>query len=386
MIVRISDNIISSLGFTTEENYTALLSGRSGIRLCESYKGIPEAFFASFIERERLDEQFAALGVSPSAYTPLERAALLSVSDAADRACLDLSDPSVLFVFSSTKGNVHLLDEAESSGFSRAHRYLWHTARLVAGYFHNPNNPLVVSNACISGACAQIAALRELSTGAYRYAVVCGVDMLSRFIISGFQSFKALSPAPCRPFDAARSGLTLGEAAATVIYRPACADDMNDAGAVFLQEGAIRNDANHISGPSRTGEGCYLAMQAALKGLAPEDLAFINAHGTATAYNDRMESIAITRAGLQTVPVNSLKGAFGHTLGAAGVLESVLSIRALAGETLLPTCGFRRADAEYPLLISERAGQTKKAYCLKTLSGFGGCNAALLFKRNKKTS
>jgi 3-oxoacyl-[acyl-carrier-protein] synthase-1 len=374
------DNIISSLGFSTAENYRAVCSGRSGIRLYEDYPGIPEPFFASRIDPERLDDCFAATGGCPAAYTPLERAAILSVAYAAEEARIDLSAPEVVFVLSSTKGNVHLLDEgAEASAGPRL--YLWHTARLIAGYFHNPNEPLTVSNACISGASAQIAAMRELTSGSYRYAVVVGVDMLSRFILSGFQSLKALSSAPCRPFDARRDGLNLGEAAATIIYRKA--EGGEHPHALSLERGAIRNDANHISGPSRTGEGCFLAIQAALEGRSPDDLAFVCAHGTATVYNDRMEAIALTRAGLHRVPVNSLKAYFGHTLGAAGVLESVISARALINDTALPTCGFTQAEPDYPLRINDRPLRTEKAYCLKTLSGFGGCNAALLFKKHK---
>ncbi|MDR2118482.1 MAG: beta-ketoacyl synthase [Tannerellaceae bacterium] len=375
------DHIISSLGFGTAENYGAVCSGRSGIRLYDARPGIPEPFYASYIDRTRLDDCFAAAGGNPSDYTPLERAAILSVVYAAEEARIDLSAPDVLFIFSSTKGNVHLLDEgAEGSGDPRL--YLWHTARLIAGYFHNTNEPLVVSGACISGACAQVVAMRELASSRYEYAVVTGADMLSRFIISGFQSLKALSPAPCRPFDAARNGLNPGESASTIIYRRTDREDTPCT--VELVRGAIRNDANHISGPSRTGEGCFRAIRASLEDLSPDDLAFVCAHGTATAYNDRMEAAALTRAGLHRVPVNSLKGYFGHTFGAAGVLESILSVRALADGIVLPTCGFEKGDPEYPLPVADRILRTEKSDCLKTLSGFGGCNAALLFRKKIK--
>lgn len=377
MIVRAGDSIISSLGFGTAENYRAVQAGRSGLRFYEAYPGISAPFVASCIDRGRLDDCFAALGGNPAAYTPLERAAVLSVAYAAEEARIDLAAPDVLFVFSSTKGNIHLLDE--DAGSPRL--YLWHTARLIAGYFRNANEPLTVSNACISGACAQIAAMRELTYGRYRYAVVVGADLLSRFVISGFQSLKALSTAPCRPFDAGREGLNLGEAAATLIFRKPEEGEHPAAGA--LVRGAIRNDANHISGPSRSGEGCFRAIEAALEGLQQEELAFVCAHGTATAYNDRMEAVALRRAGLEETPVCGLKGAFGHTLGAAGVLESVVAIHALLKGEVPPTCGFEQGDPDYPLPLSNRPLSAGKPYALKTLSGFGGCNAALLFKKNK---
>lgn len=383
MIAIAGDNITSSLGFTTAENYRAVASGQSGVRPYSSLMGLPEPIMASLIDRERLADSFAALSPRSDSYTMLEKAAILSVGSAAAQAQVDLSDAGVLFVVSSTKGNVHLLDEGEKK-FSRDHLYLWHAARLIAEYFGNPAAPQVVSNACISGACAQLVALRELRSGLYSHAVVVGVELLSRFIISGFQSLKALSPEPCRPFDAAHAGLNLGEAAATIIYKRVAAGEEAAPGVALLQ-GAIRNDANHISGPSRTGEGSFRALRALLHEAAPADVAFVNAHGTATVYNDSMEAVAITRAGLSAAPVNSLKGYFGHTLGAAGVLESVISARALANETALATHGFKRGDAELPLSVTTQNMRTEKPCCVKMLSGFGGGNAALLFGKSKKS-
>jgi 3-oxoacyl-[acyl-carrier-protein] synthase-1 len=351
--------------------------GRSGLRRYEgSLMNIPEAFMASLIDRERLRDTFAAVCRRADEYTPLEQAAILSASKAAEEAQIDLSHPRVLFVFSTTKGNIHLLDEHEQR-HGREHLYLWRSAQLLAAYFGNPNVPIVVSNACISGASAQIAAMRALHAGRYDCAVVTGVDLLSRFIISGFQSFKALSQEMCRPFDVSRTGLNLGEAAATVVYRR---EEQGCAGDVALLRGAVRNDANHISGPSRTGEGCFRALRYVLQDVPAETIAFINAHGTATSYNDAMESVALTRAGLNAVPVNSLKGYFGHTLGAAGVLESIISCRALKNHTVLPTFGFFEQEGDHPINVTRTLAVVHQPYCLKMLSGFGGCNAILLFK------
>ncbi|GHT09357.1 beta-ketoacyl synthase [Bacteroidia bacterium] len=371
MIVRIGDNIISSLGFTTEENYQAVKSGRSGLKFYDAGTlGLPEAFTASLIDKQRLNENLTGLE------TDLEKASILSVISANNEAKIDLSSEKVLFIFSSTKGNVDLL-ESPSVGDSRG-LFLWQSAQLIAGYFNNPNTPIVVSNACISGAAAQIAAMRELASGLYDYAVVIGADMLSKFIISGFQSFKALSPEPCRPFDADRTGLNLGEAAATIIYANKGFNPL----AIQLLQGAIRNDATHISAPSRAGEGSYLALKNILQNIDKEQIAFVNAHGTATLYNDEMESIAIARAGLDTVPVNSLKAYFGHTLGAAGVLESIISMHALKDETIFPTLNFHSQDFENQLNIPIKIQKTNKKYLIKMLSGFGGVNAALIFEKS----
>jgi len=158
--------------------------------------------------------------------------------------------------------------------------------------------------------------------------------------------------------------------------------ESNSVEGVEVTSGAVRNDANHISGPSRTGEGAYLALQSAVKGVNINEIAFTNAHGTATQYNDEMESVALARAGLQEVPVNSLKGYFGHTLGAAGILESIISVYALKDGIIPATYGFETPGVTYPIKIVKTPQPTTKRRFVKMLSGFGGCNAALLFTYN----
>ena len=415
---RIGDNIISSLGFTTEENFNAVKAGVSGVKHYDAGTfNLPEAFMASLIDKEKLKDEFASLS-SENNYTNLEKATILSVYLANKEAQIDLSSDRTIFILSTTKGNVELLD------MGYAHIYLWHSAGLITGFFNNPNTPIIVSNACISGAAAQITAMRELQTGNYDYAVVMGVDFLSKFIISGFQSFKALSAERCRPFDKDRCGLNLGEAAATIIFSKDTRRldtrridtrlldmrrlDMRHETNLLLVNAAIRNDANHISAPSRTGEGSYRALNYILNSLTsnsltsnslmsnsltsnslmsnslasnslPSQLSFINAHGTATPYNDAMEVTAIVRAGLEQVPVNSLKPFFGHTLGAAGVLESIISMRELEENRVLKSPNFIEQDFENHINISKENHFSDKKYCIKMLSGFGGVNAALLF-------
>ena len=376
MIVSIADNIISPMGMTSEENYEAVKAGRSALHRYEDLWNLPEAFTASLMDRETVEDAFAALPVEKE-YTFFEKIVLLSVSRAVERAGIDPSSERVLFILSTTKGNVFLLDKRET-GFPQERVLLGVAARQMTDYFHNPNAPIVVSNACISGVCAQIEAIRNLQSGHYDYVVVAGADMQSAFIVSGFQSFKALSPESCKPFDAQRCGLNLGEAAATVVLARRDTVTEND---WVLCRGAIRNDANHISGPSRTGEGSYRALKVALGSMNPDRIAFINAHGTATLYNDEMESIAIERAGLAQVPVNALKGYYGHTMGAAGVLESILSMRAIDDHNILATKGFDTLGVSHPLLLSNQNQTTEKKAFIKLLSGFGGCNAALLFAK-----
>ena len=387
MTTIVSDNIISSLGFSADENFQHVKQGMTGLSNYDGLFDLPEPFVASMIDEAKLDDAFNKLPkpvyATPNRkfarYTKLEKAAILSVSEALKNTTINPSGDKVLFILSTTKGNIFLLDPSQQEGYEPEQIFLWRSAALIAGYFGNVNLPVIVSNACISGANALIAAQRALLSGKYDYAIVIGTDMLSRFIISGFQSFKALSQQICKPFDVSRDGLNIGEAAATIILTNKHQDDLRR-GEVVLATGAIRNDANHISGPSRTGEGAYLALRYVCSGIEPNELAFINAHGTATPYNDEMEAIAITRASLQHVPVTCQKGYFGHTLGAAGVVESIISTRALKEHIVLKTLGFKTSGVSHQLRIVKQTQPVSGNYCINMLSGFGGCNAALSWR------
>ena len=172
-----------------------------------------------------------------------------------------------------------------------------------------------------------------------------------------------------------RMGLNLGEAAATMILSKGVGD-------WTLGHGAIRNDATHISNPAKNGEGSYLALKTVVDDTDKESLAFINAHGTATIFNDQMESVAIERAGLADIPVNAYKGCYGHTMGAAGVLETILSMTAIDDHTILATQGFEELGVSGHISLSAFHQSTSKSAFVKMLSGFGGCNAALLLEKN----
>lgn len=369
MIRKIADNIYSPLGATTAENYAAVKQGCSMLR---SYPAgtmhLPEPFTASLFDWSRVEPM--------QGYTRFERIVIQSVSRALADTDVDVHSSRVLFVLSTTKGNVELLD-SRSPQFPPDRVLPSVAAQVVARHFGFVNPPVVVSNACISGLSAQITAMRLLDGGCYDVVVVCGADVQSRFIISGFSSFKALSPVECRPFDIERMGLNLGEAAATIVYE-ACSLSHGDASWRAVR-GAVRNDAYHISSPSPKGEGCFRAIRAVMGSEPADSLAFINVHGTSTLYNDEMEAAAIDRSGLLCVPVNSLKGYYGHTMGAAGVLETVLSMRAVDDGCILATRGYEEQGVSHPVKVSGQNAATTKQAFLKLLSGFGGCNAAMLF-------
>ena len=304
-VVCIEESILSPLGATPAENFAAVRRGESALRRYEGMFGVREPFVASLMDR--------FLWTSPGR-TFFDSIVIEAARRAVEAAGIDPASPRTAFVLSTIKGNIEFIDTQDVT--------LACSARRLADAFGNPTPAVVVSNACISGLAALLQGRRMLLSGRYDHVVVVGAEVQSRFIVTGFQSLKALSEAPCKPFDAARDGLNLGEAAAAVVL--GFGEDGWE-----LVDGAVRNDANHISGPSRTGEGSYKALRYVLRHTSPEELAFVNVHGTSTLYNDEMEAIAIDRAGLLNVPVNALKGAFGHTMGAAGILESILSMHAV---------------------------------------------------------
>jgi len=369
-VVRISDNIVSPLGFSSEENYAAVRSGRTGVRRHEGAFGVPQPFAASLMDREVVMAEAARRGV-PSGLPFFDTVSILSAKLALEGSGVDPRSPRTAFLLSTIKGNVELIGQ-------NADVLLGTSAARLGEYFGNPNPVVVVSDACISGVCAIVQASRMIEDGSYDHVVVVGAEVQSRFIISGFLCLKALSDEPCKPFDAARKGLNAGEAAATIILGVAdkASDDQWE-----VVRGAIRNDANHISGPSRTGEGSYNCLRYVLEAADRDELAFVNVHGTATAYNDEMESIALSRAELSDVPVNALKAYYGHTMGAAGVLESILSIRACEDGVVLGTRGFETLGTSCPVNVSPENRTTSKKAFVKLLSGFGGCNAAVLFRK-----
>lgn len=372
-IYKIADNIISPLGMSTADNLSAVLFGQSRLCLHQGLFGLPEDFCGSVFPREKIDRLFAT-ECGEGDYTFFERLCILSAMSAIRQGGVDAMCDDVLFVLSSTKGNVDCL----AQDLTDKHCYIAASAHKIAHFFGNRNTPIVVSNACISGVCAQIAAVRQLLSERYHTVVVIGCDTLSRFIISGFQSFKALSPVPCRPYDSSRTGLNLGEAVGTIILS---SGESRGADQWYFRACSIHNDANHISGPSRTGEGSYRVLADILQNVSMQELACLCTHGTATAYNDEMESIAIHRAGLDSMPVCGLKGYYGHTLGAAGIIETIIAMASLDKGIIPATRGYSNQGTTYALNISSVSRAADCQGFIKILSGFGGSNAGIAYTK-----
>lgn len=369
-----ADHIVSALGFNSRENLDAIRNYRSGVTLHtgKDISDIPVQ--AATIDNERLAGYVQSHQLQE--YTRLEQLFILSINEVLSQAPvpINLNSSDCCIIFSTTKGNIDLLSGHANEDSADAVS-LWQMAERVAGYFDAGQNFRIISNACISGVSALVVAKRLMEQGKYKNVIVTGGDVLSHFITSGFISFKSVSPEICRPFDAKRDGLNLGEGCGTILLTTEETPD-----SIVLAGGGISNDANHISGPSRTGDGLFYAINQAMDdaGLQSSDIDFVNTHGTATVYNDEMESKAIHLAGLQHAPVNSMKSYFGHTLGAAGVIETIICAHELKEQIIFGTLKFEEPGVPMPIQVQSQHIDAPIKNCVKTASGFGGCNAAVV--------
>lgn len=404
-----SSYMITSLGSGVQENFEAALQGQSGVHMCLDTTKSQNPVMAGIIDPavfEELSEKYDG-SCGFGSYTDAELLAINCVENVVGDAGLP---ERTGLVIASAKGNVAMLEErcgapktqqvtdlqtalptqgsklpqcsenksGASSRKASCPQHLQENRLNRVGEFFgiDESDVYYISNACISGVSALIFARRMILSGRYDNMIVVGVDVQNRFIISGFASFKSLSPELCRPYDALRCGLNLGEACGAVMLTKTGTSEL-----VAIDGGSASDDANHISGPSRTGDGLYFAMRDAMSeaGVGPADVDMLQMHGTATAYNDEMESKAAGLAGLSDVPAQSLKPYFGHTMGASGIIETILAAEELKRGIFLGVKGFEELGVPVPLNVSaENRLITNPHHCLKTASGFGGTNAAVL--------
>lgn len=253
-------------------------------------------------------------------------------------------------------------------------------ADFVRKYFALSGPAMVVSTACSSSAKVFGTAQRMLAAGMIDAAIVGGVDSLCLTTIYGFSSLQLVSSAPCRPFDAARDGISIGEGAAYVLLERG---DLARPGDIILSGVGESSDAYHMSSPHPEGRGAQVAMAQALQmaGLQPEDIGYINLHGTATPSNDAAEGAAVLSLFGKDTPCSSTKGHTGHTLGAAGGIEAIFSALALR-EGLLPGgVGTCQTDPAVPCNYLLHSVEQPLQHVLSNSFGFGGSNCSLVFSR-----
>ncbi len=365
-------NCITSLGFGVKENMSNILDYKTGIEATDfSFK---DNCFVAKINDRLLQDKFMEIE-SSNDYSRIEKMSILALFEIIKNNKIGKNDQLIV---STTKGDIKSIENQNIT--SKA--YLYDFAERISNYFGFVKPPIIVSNACVSGVMAMATAKKIIQNSDTTNIYILAVDELSNFVISGFNCFQALSSSPCKPYDINRDGVSIGEAAVSALITSTVSKIENKITFEILGESSI-NDANHISGPSRTGEGLYLSIYNALKEskIETDEIDFISAHGTATPFNDEMESIAFDRLNLSNTPTNSLKGYYGHTLGASGLLELIISIEASKQNKIIATLGYQESGTTKPMAIFNKHLEKETNYFLKTASGFGGSNSAIILKK-----
>ena len=369
--------VISAVGCGAAALSSALRANSSGLRVSERFNS--PRFQSSIVGA--VAENFFRADEDDPAYR-LAAEALRQARDEAQSVLSSIPAARIGLVLATTKANIEALERLSDgracSTAARRHLQGDLLAADLAAEFGAGGAVQCVSAACVSGLVAIQQGAKLIQRGEADAVLVVGVDHLSAFVVAGFTALKAIDPHGCRPFDKDRCGLSPGEAGAAIVLVRA---GKISAPAITIRGWGTSNDANHLTGPSRDGSGLALAIRAALASakLLATEIDFVHAHGTGTPYNDAMESQALhTIFGEACPPFSGVKGMLGHTLGAAGVIETIVCVLALR-ENFLP--GTPRlnspADGLPARLVREpRAARLKNV--LKLNTGFGGLNGALI--------
>ncbi|HEV8614889.1 MAG TPA: beta-ketoacyl-[acyl-carrier-protein] synthase family protein [Methylomirabilota bacterium] len=374
--------VITPIGADLDAFWAGLIGGADGI---------------STIERFRVDDlrvgrggEIKKLRAPRAVDAPRCRATALLFAAADDllgRARLAADPARVAVVVGTALGGVEQLERAVDGdpGPRVAAGALYDSpAHALAARLCARGPVLTVSTACASGATAMGLGADLLRDDRADLVVAGGYDILCRFVLRGFDALRSLTRDRVRPFDRRRTGLLLGEAAGLVLL----ARDRDTRGRRLgrLLGHASASDGSHIAAPDPNGRGLEFAIREALAeaAVSAADVDFVSAHGTGTPLNDRIETAVLKRvlgARAHAVPVNSIKGAFGHTMGAAATLEAIMCLLASRECLVPPTAGYEEPDPACDLDYVRDAGRAQRTrLSLSTSLGFGGCNAALVLE------
>ncbi len=289
-------------------------------------------------------------------------------------------------VLATTAGEIdklerHVLHETTDAESSRPDKLLEKISLLC-----RLNSPgIVVSAACASSSIAVAQAAGMIISGETDCVMVVACDSVSEFVFAGFSSLMALDKDMAKPFDRDRNGLSLGEASGFLLLMSESRASRENRPVIGEIAGwGLTNDANHMTGPSRDGNGLAMAIRKALKSanVSKKDIGCLSAHGTGTIYNDSMEMKALrTVFGNHKVPVYSIKGGTGHTLGAAGLLEIVIAFQSLNKKIVPPTVNLCNTDNDASGWVSSEPLTLNGSVTISTNSGFGGVNCAVVLKK-----
>ncbi len=384
--------IISAIGNGVKQNLNSLLKAQDGLSFPEILKTkhrhlpVGEIKFSNFIFEKRL--QLAG----DHSYTRAAFLGIIAAQEAINSSGLTSKDLlSTGFISGSSVGGIDATEKyyLEYEKSTANHQYIpaqhpGFTTNKISEYLKIQGYTTTISTACSSGANAIMLGARLIKSGELDRVIVGGTDCLTKFTLNGFNSLKILSEDKCKAFDDSRNGLNLGEGAAYLVLEAEhLAKDKNVIGRVLGYGNA--NDAFHQTASSESGEGAYKAMKDAFEvaGISTENIDYINAHGTATRNNDLSESNALKQIFNSEVPdFSSIKGFTGHTLAAAGALETVLSILSLQNNVIFPNLNFSKPMSESGLLPITELKQKPIHHVLSNSFGFGGNCTSLIFSKN----
>lgn len=380
----------TSLGRGLDALLAGLREGRSGLQPCafESVRLDTWIGEVAAVDGEKLpkslarydcrNNRLAQLGLEADGFAGRVREAVARYGKSRVGVFLGTSTAGILQAELAYRRRDPLTGALPDDFIYRTTHNFFSLAEFCRDYFGLEGPALGVSTACSSSAKVFAVAARQLACGMIDAAIVGGVDSLCLTTLYGFASLQLTSPTPCRPYDIARNGISVGEGAAFALLERAPGNPAP--GAVLLLGSGESSDAYHMSSPHPEGLGAQMAMAAALRsaGLAPADIDYLNLHGTATPANDAAEGKAVAALFGDRVPCSSTKGATGHTLGAAGAVEAIVCALALSHDLLPGSPNTENLDPAIPLqyLLQARNGKVRRA--LSNSFGFGGSNCSLI--------
>lgn len=388
--------ILSAIGASVEENFNALLSGKTGISVIENIETIhKDSIKVGEIKKsnEELLQQLQISGDNDFSRTAMLGA--IAAKQAVENAGItNINDYKTGLISATSVGGMDMterffydyLENEENRRYIHANDG-GNSSHNIADYLGLQGTVTTISTACSSAANAIMLGARLIKSKKLDRVIVGGTDALSKFTINGFKTLMILSDTYNTPFDNNRKGLNLGEAAAfLVLESEEIVQKENKKVLAYVSGYGNANDAFHQTASSENGEGAFLAMEKALKvaNLSPENIDYINAHGTATQNNDLSEGRAIQRIFGKDVPeFSSTKPFTGHTLAAAAAIEAVYSVLALQNNIIFPNLNFQEKMEEFDLVPETKLKQKNLKHVLSNSFGFGGNCSTLIFSKSE---
>lgn len=367
----VEHDVVSALGPDAATTWRALVAGESGVRPFDRFPAGPV----------RPANAACVAGLDPGRADTLVVQMLRPLLERHRHAIPQESQ----LLLATTNGEIEHLERALAGGSAVAEdsvpTVLAAKVQALAG-LTRPG--VVVSAACASSTVALAEGAAMIRTGEADSVLVVACDFVSEFVAAGFRSLGAVAPERAQPFDRGRRGLSLGEAAGFVLLMDErrARDEARTCHAEVAGWGTS-SDADHITAPSATGQGLAAAIRKALAtaALDARDVGSICAHGTGTRNNDAMEMQAFARVFADAIPTYSVKGALGHTMGTAGLVDAIVALQSLTAGAVPPTAGLLEPEEDAAAWVSASAQACPRTVALSTNSGFGGVNCALVLRR-----